>query len=716
MNRRKRFLGPWVAAFLTVSVIAAWLALAPVQLGGPLAYIIINGNSMEPAFYRGDLVITQHANSYQVGDVIAYRHPQIGIIIHRIVGENLGRFILKGDHNTWLDSHQPSPAEVIGKSWVKVRGMGKFLEKIRSPEILATLTVLLTGVVALTAIVPSPSPQPVRRGGRRVRLKNEALKRINEQQDTVFFVLGVLAFGSFLLGVVAFARPLTQIVTDSISYEHHGKFTYSAAAPPNVYDSDSIQTGDPIFSQLTNLVKVNFEYQMLSDEMSSVSGSYRLVAEISDSVNNWKRTIELQPKSPFTGNTFAVSGVIDLDKLHSLVRALNEKTGVARQQYMLTVIPEVMVQGTLEGHTIGEQFAPRLDFHVSDLELYLAPTSPTDSGDPLNPMQIGVYQKPRAEANTIPIFSFRLRVDLARLIASAGLIASLLGMAGLSTLQAAVARRGENDLIQLKYGAMMVVINGDDPVLGKPVVDVDNIDDLVKLAEREGRMILHDSREGAHQYYVQDVDVVYRYRLKGTEGPYTILPEHEATVDAWVRTLALSKIEDREQIIKLADLTIRLARKMGIPESQIVHIRWGVLLHDIGKIAVPDHILLKSGPLSNEEQLIMRNSPAYAHEMLASMPYLQPALEIPYCHHERWDGTGYPRGLSGEAIPLAARIFAVVEVWDAIQSDRPYRAALSAELATQYLLEQSGKHFDPQVVQAFLELEGIQSVYQNDPS
>ncbi|MDO9532570.1 MAG: HD domain-containing phosphohydrolase, partial [Deltaproteobacteria bacterium] len=127
-------------------------------------------------------------------------------------------------------------------------------------------------------------------------------------------------------------------------------------------------------------------------------------------------------------------------------------------------------------------------------------------------------------------------------------------------------------------------------------------------------------------------------------------------------------------------------------------------LHDIGKIGIPDSILLKPGPLTEEEWKIMRQHPVKAFQLLAPIAYLKPALDIPYCHHEKWDGSGYPRGLAGEVIPLGGRIFAIVDVWDALSSDRPYRAAWPREKIIDHLKEQAGKHFDPQVVAAFLEI------------
>ena len=151
-------------------------------------------------------------------------------------------------------------------------------------------------------------------------------------------------------------------------------------------------------------------------------------------------------------------------------------------------------------------------------------------------------------------------------------------------------------------------------------------------------------------------------------------------------------------------LRLRLARRLGVAESDLTHIRRGVLLHDIGKMGVPDVLLKKNGPLTEQEWVEMRKHPQYAYDLLHPITYLRPALDIPYCHHEKWDGSGYPRGLKGTQIPLAARMFAVTDVYDALSYDRPYRAAWPKQKVLDYVCGQSGKHFDPEVVEAFLNL------------
>jgi response regulator RpfG family c-di-GMP phosphodiesterase len=179
---------------------------------------------------------------------------------------------------------------------------------------------------------------------------------------------------------------------------------------------------------------------------------------------------------------------------------------------------------------------------------------------------------------------------------------------------------------------------------------------------------------------------------------------YDATIEGWSRALDLRDKETEGHTQRVTQMSLRIAHALSIPEEQLIHIHRGGLLHDIGKMGVPDSILLKPGPLTEDERDIMRQHPKLAYDWLAPITFLQKALEIPYCHHEKWDGTGYPRGLKGEQTPLSARIFAVADVWDALTNDRPYRKAWSNEEALKYIRENNGTHFDPQVVEVFLDL------------
>jgi len=178
---------------------------------------------------------------------------------------------------------------------------------------------------------------------------------------------------------------------------------------------------------------------------------------------------------------------------------------------------------------------------------------------------------------------------------------------------------------------------------------------------------------------------------------------YDATIEGWSRALDLRDRETEGHTQRVTDMTLRLARKMRLSEQRLILIKRGALLHDIGKMGVPDHILHKPEQLTEEEQSIMRKHPQLAYDMLEPIAYLRDALNIPYCHHEKWDGSGYPRGLAGTQIPLEARLFAIVDVWDAITTDRPYRKSWPRKKALKYIREQSGKYFDPQLVEVFLE-------------
>jgi PAS domain S-box-containing protein/putative nucleotidyltransferase with HDIG domain len=178
---------------------------------------------------------------------------------------------------------------------------------------------------------------------------------------------------------------------------------------------------------------------------------------------------------------------------------------------------------------------------------------------------------------------------------------------------------------------------------------------------------------------------------------------YDATIEGWSHALDLRDKETEGHTLRVAELTVKLARNFSLNEAELAQVRWGALLHDIGKMGIPDAILHKPGPLTEEEWIVMRKHPTFANEMLLPIQYLSLALDIPYCHHEKWDGTGYPRGLKSEQIPFAARIFAIVDVWDALTSDRPYRAAWPAEKVIEHIRSLGGSHFDPEVLKVCLE-------------
>jgi putative two-component system response regulator len=206
---------------------------------------------------------------------------------------------------------------------------------------------------------------------------------------------------------------------------------------------------------------------------------------------------------------------------------------------------------------------------------------------------------------------------------------------------------------------------------------------------------------------IQNMIRLNRYRLLTEQRQemehlnHELLVAYDKTIEGWSRALDLRDKETEGHTKRVTEMTLQLARKAGFNNESLKHVWRGALLHDVGKLGIPDAILLKADKLTEVEWGIMRMHPVYAYEWLSHIKYLQPALDIPFCHHERWDGTGYPRKLKGEEIPLAARLFAIVDVWDALTSDRPYRKAITPGETWEYIQSQSGKYFDPKVFELF---------------
>ena len=228
--------------------------------------------------------------------------------------------------------------------------------------------------------------------------------------------------------------------------------------------------------------------------------------------------------------------------------------------------------------------------------------------------------------------------------------------------------------------------------------------------ETSARAILDEKTGSVMEIQAASRDISERKRAEEElQAAHQDLQEaYERTMEGWVRALDLRDKEIEGHTQRVTELTLKVAHTLGLSDDELKHIRRGALLHDMGKMAIKDEILQKPGPLTDSEWDEMRKHPIHTYNMLFPIAYLRPALDIPYCHHERWDGSGYPRGLKGEEIPLAARLFAIVDVWDALTSDRPYRKHSPHKEVTAYLRKEAGRLFDPNLVEVFLSVVGEQ--------
>ena len=488
---------------------------APVQVGGQAAYAIISGNSMEPGLHRGDLVVLRQASDYQVGDIATYRHPTLGPVIHRIVAEADGQFVFKGDNNAWLDSYQPTQAEMIGRFWLYAPSAGRIVEQMRQPWAAALLVALGGLAIAITGSAELSRSRVRQRRRLSTSGKWAAVTRsLRGSQADLLFLLATLGVASLLLGFFAFTRPLTRTAVDDVKYQQAGSFSYAAAAPPGIYEGNAAKTGEPIFRRLISRVNVVFDYRLQAEQAESLEGTSRLTAVLSGN-NGWRSAVELQGESAFRGSSARIQGTLDLPRLQAILDDLQQQTGVRPSQYTLAIVPSIAISGTLAGQPLRDTFSPQLLFALDELQMQLMAQQKNGSNgsDPLQPSESKSVRQSREAVNTISFLGLSLAVPTARSLAVIGLALSLLGAGAL-----VVATRGglagdEEARIRAKYGAQLVSVHDSGLLEGRSLVEVATIDDLAKIAERSGRMILHRSDAGGQVYFVQDDDIVFSYRV-----------------------------------------------------------------------------------------------------------------------------------------------------------------------------------------------------------
>lgn len=511
MRNTRWLLRPLSAACLLVALACLWVFFAPAQFGGQASYVIVAGASMKPQLQFGDLAIVRQTPLYQVGDVVTYRHPIAGPIIHRIIEQNGDRYILKGDANDWIDSHSPTQEEIIGKLWIHLPRLGRSLQKLRSPAWLTLISLMIAAGVFSSfqqragkrGSKPDPKPPSPKKGRSFL---------VRDGFEGLLFAVAVPTLASGILALLAFTRPATLVKEEALPYELRGAFRYTGQAPPGIYDGERISSGDPIYLQLTDEVEIDFQFELSSEWFSKAGGMIRLDAEISD-LGGWKRLIELHPALPFSGHQAEIHGMIDLADLRAMTASLEERTGFRRSTYTLEVIPSVTSKARYNGNETLDYFEPRLTFRIEEFQMVLISTeSGTSRLAQLEPRQTGYISQLVELQNAIPIFIWSLPVSAARWLSAIGLLISLAGIAALAISYLRAARDGEEARIGVKYGSMLVGVREGNFANGYHRVEVKAIEDLGRFAERVGGVILHEMRAEGHHYYVQEGNITYHYQ------------------------------------------------------------------------------------------------------------------------------------------------------------------------------------------------------------
>jgi signal peptidase len=510
--------GRTLQAVLLLIIFAAllWMGFGPVQLGGPVSYIIISGNSMEPDFQVGDLVLARKNIFYQLNDQVVYNHPKVGYVFHRIVAKDHDTFILKGDHNDWQDSHQPTGAEVLGKYWFMVPGAGEWIRALRKPVYFTGLAISIAVIIGAILLFPENDSARKKKGSKKTMAQKHNPQPSGDFRQEILFVLGLITLIALAFGLISFTRSLTMQVADDIFYSHQGDFVYTASSQPGIYDQSGIETGDPIYPRLACRMEMIFTYQFLSPKMSSpemenLTGTLSMRAVVSDP-DGWKRTFPLVPKYNFSGNTVKAATTLNICKVLDLIKQKEDRTGTENRWYSLAIRPEIQISGKVAGLDLKDTYSPEVIFDLGQTVLRLP-----DGEGGFQLSQEGQLPHTVEVDNLLTIFGRHLTVESARRIAEIVLGLCLLGAAypawslyrdWKASSEARIRIQNQPLLVEVKAGSLKKK--------GQKVIQLSTFADIRKMAERYGALIMHEVSGSDHTYSIEDGTTLYQYILENS--------------------------------------------------------------------------------------------------------------------------------------------------------------------------------------------------------
>jgi hypothetical protein len=315
--------------------------------------------------------------------------------------------------------------------------------------------------------------------------------------EGLFFVLGLATFIFLMLALFSFTRPGTRLVSEDLNFQHLGFFTYTTKAPPGIYDSDTLQSGQPIFPKLTCNLDVGFNYTLLGEQVESAGGAYQLTAVLSDPLSGWQRSLALQPQTVFAGTAFDTQANLNLCQLTAMLESIEA---------------QVDITGIVAGAEMHSVFDPALTFKYDRVHFYILRDDP--ESDSLTPIEPGFIREQHREANTLSLFGLQARVPLTRFISLAGFGLSVAGLFMLGSQLHRLSHRDSEAFIRMKYKPLLIDVQTGSHDTSSRSIDVSSIDDLAKLAEKHNATILHEAQADNHKYFVQGNGVLYRYSLR----------------------------------------------------------------------------------------------------------------------------------------------------------------------------------------------------------
>jgi signal peptidase I len=506
-----------------------WINFAPVGLGGSTTYVVTDGVSMEPRFHTGDLALVRSQSNYKVGEIVAYHSKMFHtIVLHRIIARAGSRYVFKGDNNNFVDFEHPARSQLIGSLWLHLPGVGARLQSLRSPALvgaLVTIAMLLFTGAAFTHRRRLRRRQ--RRAGNARRPPRQASQRTAGPRTPggrtagpvgEVLAIGLLAMLPFtVLALLAFTRPTTSRLPFELPYRQSATFSYSAEATPGpAYPGNRAVTGDPLFTHVVKAVDLHFGYMFHSTTKHSLSGRTSLYATIA-STSGWQTTVELGHPSYFRGDYAFATASLNLTSLVALLHSVETTTAVGGS-YTLTLTPHVSAQGRLGALPLHTTYSPQVRFSVTPLEVQpmvsggssSAGTQP--SANAFSPSASGAVTGRREQPLFLSFKLAHLPVATAREIALGGIATVILATFAILAL-ARPRRRDEVAAIRARYGHLIIPVARVWQLPGVGVIDVADMEALVRIAEHYDRSVLYEETEDGEAFWVSDESGQFRYAV-----------------------------------------------------------------------------------------------------------------------------------------------------------------------------------------------------------
>ncbi len=516
------------AALVMLGVV--WDVLGPAGAGGSVYYVITRGTSMLPRFHTGDLAIVRQGGPYHIGQIVLYRYPKLGLILHRIIGYRSGYFIMKGDHNAFADPYHPRPSDIVGHLWLHVHGIGMLLSWLHDP---AAVTGLVVAIGSGVLVMPRLAGEHARPGGAGTigarSTPGRPCPRFNPHGSLTLGLLGpwgmavgvviaVIGFAGAATVAAAFGSATTRPLVIPVRYTEQGRFSYHAVGPTTIYANGQVTTGQPVYDGLVHNVTFSFAYRIASPSAVDVTGTDSLVAVVSEP-DGWSRTVPLSPASRFRGSRVTASGVLNLDTVKALLAPLgNAIAATGAPGATVTISPRVAIRGHIAGQRLSTSFAPGLPFTMDATELSLAQGPGGAATADLSPIHTGAVGVPTTTPASFDLLGAHLRVRTARVLGLAGLAVGILGAIAVAVAFRRTAFAPEAEQIQARYRRLLVEARPSAMRSITAPVDLAGMDELARIADQQGCPVLHWREPGGmHRYVVATREISYAYSCPGCD-------------------------------------------------------------------------------------------------------------------------------------------------------------------------------------------------------